>query len=181
MVCHLSKRPYRPWVRYLQIPRHRQVTELDEPLGIMDCDPDLFVPDEEFFPQEWDGSEGERSVWTVQELDLVAYGVPSVFLRRIPEQAKKWKRAKVYVEPGAPDVFYFFISNVSALPTDVALRVPYCYYKIPNPNTPGWAPVVGRDDTLDLRRKPRSRATRGWPGSRSSIGSVTWKRREGNR
>ena len=102
----------------------------------MDCDPDLFGSDEEFSPSEWDGSEGEKAQWTVQELDLVAFGVPSVFLRRIPEEAKRWKRAKVYVEPRSPDAFYFYISSMSASSTDIALRIPYCYYRIPNPNNP---------------------------------------------
>ena len=121
------------------------------PLGIMDCDPDLFGKDGEFAPSVWDGSEGETAVWTVGELDLVAYGVPNVFLRRIPEEAREWKRAKIYLEPRAPDSCYFYISNVSASPDDVALRIPQCYYKIPNPNSKGWAPVVGEMEALDKR------------------------------
>ena len=40
--------------------------------------------------------------------------------------------------------------------------------------------MVGKADKLDLRKKPRSKALPGWPGSRSSVGSfrVGRKRRK---
>ena len=152
--------------------------EREIPLGIKDCDPDLWGKDFEYSPSVWDGSEGETASWTLQELDLVAYGVPEVFLRRIPEEASDWLRAKVYVELRVPDSYYFFIANVSALPTDVALRVPQCYFKIPNPNSQGWVPVVGNLGTLDGKPRPRRRRTRGSLGSRgkASVGKASKKR-----
>ena len=96
------------------------------PLSIFDCDADLFS-DSDYSPSVWDGSEGETAKWTVGELDLIGYGVPKAFLRRIPREAREWTRVKVFLEPRRPDSFYFYIASMSALPTDVALRIPQCH------------------------------------------------------
>ena len=64
------------------------------PLILFDWDADLFSVSD-FSPSVWDGSEGEKSNWTVRELDLFGYGIPKAFLRRIPVEAKEWSRVKV--------------------------------------------------------------------------------------
>ena len=52
------------------------------------------------------------------------------------------------------------------------MRVPQCYFKIPNPNSQGWAPIPGKKEALDRKPRSRRRATRGWTGSRRRIGIV---------
>ena len=98
-------------------------SDVDMPLTLKDCDPDFWEKgsDYEFSPSEWDGSEGGNATWRVNELDLVAYGVPKVFLRKIPKEAKGWKRAKVLVEPNSPNSFYFFMCSMSASGSDTVL------------------------------------------------------------
>ena len=136
------------------------------PLSIFDCDADLFS-DSDYSPSVWDGSEGETAKWTVGELDLIGYGVPKAFLRRIPREAKEWTRVKVFLEPRRPDSFYFYIASMSALPTDVALRIPQCHYMIPHPSNPGWVPVVEGIGFLDGKPTGRRR-TRGVLGPKGS-------------
>ena len=115
------------------------------PLEILNVDGNLFSSDDEYYPSEWDASEGDKSEFTVAELDLIGYGEPEAFLRRIPEEVKTWRRCKVFLDPSDRYCFYFFISRMSSSPEDIAMKLPWFHYKIPNPQTPGWCPVARRD------------------------------------
>ena len=73
-------------------------SEIEYLLKILDCDPAWFSTDEEYYPSELDASETDESQLRVQDLDLIAYGEPQVFLRGVPEEVSTWLKCKVYLD-----------------------------------------------------------------------------------
>ena len=115
-------------------------SEYDSPLDIMDLNPNLFSGDSEFYPSVTDASETDEAQLRVKDLNLIAYGKPKDFLRRIPTEVSSWSRCQVYLDK-SPAREFFYLAKMSAIPDDIALKVPYFHFRIPDPNSPGWVPI----------------------------------------